>query len=88
MYPIHLSRKIAKDIPKLRNENAKYAAKLWDLILDIQVNPFNGLGEPEALKGDLQGWRSRRITQEHRLVYRIKDENLEIASCYGHYGDK
>ena len=88
MYPIHLSRKIAKDIPKLRKENAKYAAKLWDLILDIQVNPFEGLGEPEALKGDLQGWWSRRINQEHRLIYRIKDKNLELASCYGHYGDK
>jgi Txe/YoeB family toxin of Txe-Axe toxin-antitoxin module len=56
MYPIHLSRKTLKDIPKLRKENPKYAAKLWDLILDIQVNPFNGLGEPEGLKGDLQGW--------------------------------
>jgi toxin YoeB len=61
---------------------------LRDLILDIQVNPFDGLGEPEALKGDLQGWWSRRINQEQRLIYRIKDQNLELASCYGHYGDK
>jgi toxin YoeB len=88
MYPIHLSRKMVKDIPKLRKENAKYAAKLWDLILDIQINPFDGLGEPEGLKGNFQGWWSRRINQEHRLVYRIKDDNLELASCYGHYGDK
>lgn len=51
MYPIHLSQKSQKDIVKLRKENPKYAAKLWDLILDIQQNPFNGLGEPEALKG-------------------------------------
>ncbi|MDX2279417.1 MAG: Txe/YoeB family addiction module toxin [Saprospiraceae bacterium] len=40
------------------------------------------------MKNDLQGFWSRRITQEHRLVYRIRDNNLEIASCYGHYGDK
>ena len=88
MYPIILSRKAIKDIPNLRKENAKHAAKLWDLILDIMINPFYGLGEPEALKNDLQGFWSRRITQEHRLVYRIRDNNLEIASCYGHYGDK
>ena len=88
MYPIVLSRKAIKDIPKLRKENAKYGAKLWDLILDIMTNPFDGLGEPETLKNDLQGFWSRRITQEHRLVYRIRDNNLEIASCYGHYGDK
>lgn len=88
MYPILLAKKITKDIPKLRKENVKYTAKLWDLILDIQINPFNGLGEPEPLKNDLQGFWSRRITQEHRLIYRIKDNNLEILSCYGHYGDK
>jgi Txe/YoeB family toxin of Txe-Axe toxin-antitoxin module len=46
MYPIHLSRKTFKDIPKLRKENPKYAAKLLDLILDIQTNPFKGLGKP------------------------------------------
>ncbi|HFA48943.1 MAG TPA: Txe/YoeB family addiction module toxin [Bacteroidetes bacterium] len=88
MYPIHLSKKAVKDIASLRKENPKYAAKLWDLILDIFKHPFTGIGEPEALKGDLRGWWSRRITQKHRLVYRIKNEVLEIASCYGHYGDK
>ncbi len=88
MYPIHLSQKSQKDIVKLRKENPKYAAKLWDLILDIQQNPFNGLGEPEALKGNYQGWWSRRITLEHRLIYRIVDNSLEILSCHGHYGDR
>jgi toxin YoeB len=76
MYSIHLSKRAIKDIAKLRKENAKYAAKLWDLILDIQREPFEGLGEPEALKGDYQGWWSRRITQEHRLIYRITDGEL------------
>lgn len=88
MYPIRLSKKATKDIPLLRKENPKYAAKLWDLILDIFKSPFKGLGDPEALKGDLGGWWSRRITQKHRLIYRIKDENLDINSCYGHYDDK
>jgi toxin YoeB len=88
MYPIHLSKKAIEDIPKLKKENSKFPAKLWALILDIFNDPFDGIGQPEPLKGDLQGWWSRRITGKHRLVYRIEDENLEIASCFGHYGDK
>lgn len=48
--------------------------------------PFEGIGKPEALKGDLQGYWSRRITAEHRLVYKYKDEQLLIASCRYHYG--
>jgi toxin YoeB len=88
MYPIHLSDQAMKDITRLRKENPKYAAKLWDLILDIQNDPFDGLGEPEALKANYSGWWSRRITQEHRLIYRIKDNCLDILSCYGHYGNK
>jgi toxin YoeB len=87
MYPILLSKKAVKGLKLLRKENPKYAAKLWDLILDIFTNPFDGLGEPEALKNNLHGWWSRRITQEHRLVYRIKDDNLEIACCHGHYDE-
>ncbi|MEZ4885827.1 MAG: Txe/YoeB family addiction module toxin [Chitinophagales bacterium] len=87
-YPIILSDQFKKDIPKLKKENAKYLAKVWELVLNIMENPYTGIGEPEALKGDLSGWWSRRITPKHRLIYRIEDENLEIASCYGHYGDK
>ena len=65
-----------------------YHLKFWDLILNIQETPFKGLGKPEALKGNLSGWWSRRISDKHRLIYRIKEENLELASCYGHYDDK
>jgi len=88
MYPIHFSDKVKKDIVLLKKENPKLAAKLLELILDIFKNPTKGIGKPESLKGDLQGWWSRRITDKHRLIYRIKNDNLEIASCYGHYGDK
>jgi toxin YoeB len=60
------------------------------LIADIrQRNPFTGLGKPEPLRYALQGWWSRRITREHRLVYRVSDKGaarqLEIASCRYHY---
>lgn len=88
MYPIVLAKKAQEDIAKLKKENPKFPSKLWELILDIFKNPYKGLGKPEPLKGDMQPWFSRRITGKHRLVYRIKDGNLEIASCFGHYGDK
>ncbi|WP_308460959.1 Txe/YoeB family addiction module toxin [Streptomyces finlayi] len=60
------------------------------LIADIQRNPDdgNGTGKPEMLKGALKDWRSRRITEEHRLVYRASGDVLEIARVYGHHTDR
>ena len=57
------------------------------LIKDIIRNPYdnNGLGKPELLKGDLQSLISRRITDEHRLIYTIKDEQIIIIKCKFHY---
>jgi toxin YoeB len=55
-----------------------------DLIRDIRRDPFKGLGKPEPLKHDLSGWWSRRITREHRLVYRVSGKNaesVEIIQC-------
>ena len=63
--------------------------KIQALILAIQKNPFEGIGKPEQLKHNLSGLWSRRINQEHRLVYEIKDRNeiiiLDILSLKGHY---
>lgn len=47
--------------------------------------PFKGIGKPEGLKGELQGYWSRRIDGEHRLVYKIQKNDLFIASCRYHY---
>lgn len=55
------------------------------LIKDITRDPFEGIGKPEALKYSLSGYWSRRITDEHRLVYRIIDESLLIAQLRYHY---
>lgn len=59
------------------------------VIKDCQRSPFAGIGKPEALRENLSGWWSRRITGEHRLVYRVTGEGaaqaLEIAQCRGHY---
>jgi toxin YoeB len=64
--------------------------RLNALIDDIRRTPFAGLGKPEPLKGDLAGWWSRRITGEHRLVYRVQgrkgeDQRVEIIQCRHHY---
>jgi toxin YoeB len=66
-------------------EDKKIYAKIVNLIKDIQRDPFFGLGKPEALKHDLSGLWSRRITKEHRLVYSVSDEEIVIVSCKFHY---
>jgi len=64
-------------------------AKINELIRDTLRNPFAGLGKPEPLKENLKGFWSRRITGEHRLVYRVTGANdakqLEIVQCRYHY---
>ncbi|MFF1338197.1 Txe/YoeB family addiction module toxin [Streptomyces sp. NPDC058290] len=63
----------------------KILMRINRLIKEIQRTPFEGAGKPEPLKENLSGWWSRRITDEHRLVYRIKDEAVEIAQARYHY---
>ena len=63
--------------------------KISALIIDIQKHPFEGIGKPEPLKYQLTGKQSRRINQEHRIIYQVIDENtieiLNILSLKGHY---
>jgi len=59
--------------------------RLKRLITDTARNPFDGVGKPEPLKRELKGYWSRRITDEHRLVYKVTDEQIIIASCKYHY---
>jgi len=63
----------------------KMVKKINQLIKDIKRNPFDGIGKPEALKYDLAGYWSRRIDQEHRLVYQVREEELLIYTCRYHY---
>ena len=63
--------------------------RLNGLIEECRRHPFKGTGKPEPLKGEFSGFWSRRITQEHRLVYRVsgkgEDQILQIAQCRYHY---
>lgn len=61
------------------------ARKINALIKDMLRHPFEGIGKPEPLKGDLAGFWSRRITDEHRLVYMVDDDTVKIFFCKGHY---
>ncbi len=64
----------------------KVLKRINELIKTCTRTPFEGIGKPEALKGDLQGYWSRRITSEHRLVYKFENDKLMIAACRYHYG--
>lgn len=66
-------------------EDKKVYKKIIALIKDIERNPFVGLGKPEALKHELSGYWSRRITDEHRLVYKTTDTSIIVASRKYHY---
>jgi toxin YoeB len=67
----------------------KVVSRIDILIGECLRHPFTGIGKPEPLKGNLAGWWSRRITSEHRLVYRVsgsgEGQALEILSCRYHY---
>ena len=63
----------------------KLLKRINALLKDIDRGGFEGLGKPELLKGDLSGFWSRRIDAEHRLVYRLGMDIVEIISCRGHY---
>ena len=59
--------------------------QIGKLIKAIKRDPFKGIGKPEPLKHDLAGYWSRRIDQEHRLVYEIQDDAIIIVQCRYHY---
>ena len=63
----------------------KIYRKIVSLIKDIDRSPFTGLGKPEALKHDFKGYWSRRINSEHRLIYKITNEEIIIVACKYHY---
>ena len=63
----------------------KMVVRLNAIIKGCARNPFKGIGKPEPLRGNWSGWWSRRINEEHRLIYRVRDNTLEIAQCRFHY---
>jgi toxin YoeB len=66
-------------------QDRQKALRIVSLIKDVQRDPFKGIGKPEPLKHELKGCWSRRINQEHRLVYQVTEEKIRILACRFHY---
>ena len=78
-----------KEYIEWQTEDRRTLNKINKLINDIVRNGYDGIGHPEPLKDNLQGWWSREIDGKNRLIYRILDDNkIEIMQCKGHYFDK
>ncbi|MFI6651747.1 Txe/YoeB family addiction module toxin [Streptomyces sp. NPDC050529] len=69
-----------------RSADRKTFRRLARMVGEIQRTPFEGIGKPEPLKGDLSGYWSRRIDDEHRLVYRVDEKIVKILKARYHYG--
>ncbi len=71
-----------------QNQDKKTLRRINQLLQDVGRNGYDGIGKPEPLRGNLNGFWSRRIDGTNRLVYRISEENIEVVSCRYHYDDK
>lgn len=89
-YKIVNTPRADEDMVKLAQSEPKAFAKAQALIEELKEHPRTGTGHPEQLSGDRAGQWSRRITQKHRLVYEINDNEVIVLvlTSYGHYNDK
>jgi toxin YoeB len=82
---IQFSSRAWEDYVYWQQFDKKVLKKINDLLKDISLNPYEGIGKPEPLKHVLSGYWSRRITDEHRLVYRVEGDVLKVAQVRYHY---
>ncbi|HEY9560415.1 MAG TPA: Txe/YoeB family addiction module toxin [Anseongella sp.] len=68
-----------------KSGNKRIQKKISELIENIKIHPFEGIGKPELLKHNLSGLWSRRINREHRLIYEVGDTFVQVHSLVGHY---
>lgn len=85
MRSIHFDSNAWEDFLFWLASDRKTARRITRLIAEIQRDPFVGIGKPEPLKGELSGYWSRRIDDEHRLVYRANDDQVKILAASYHY---
>ena len=85
-YNLDFTDKALKDIDfHKKSGNKSVLKKLFILLEELTEQPFEGTGKPESLKFELSGMWSRRINKEHRLIYEVIDNTLNILSAKGHY---
>jgi toxin YoeB len=85
MIEVIYTKNVQEDRDYWLKQNPKILEKIDNLIADIKAHPFTGLGKPEPLKFQQSGYWSRRITSEHRLVYKFVKKQLFIIQCRYHY---
>ena len=83
-----LSKQALDDIETLVQTDLKTAKRLFRMLREMAKTPYEGLGNPEALKYSMSGLWSRRLSDEHRIVYEVGEAGLIIHTCMGHYGAK
>ncbi|BBM36671.1 Txe/YoeB family addiction module toxin [Pseudoleptotrichia goodfellowii] len=82
---ISWNNKAWEEYVKWQSEDKKVVKKINELIKDIERNGNEGIGKPEPLKHEFSGFWSRRITDKHRFIYRITEEEIIIIACANHY---
>lgn len=82
---IRLRPQAFEDVAWWVQHDRKTAQRLLRLLEEIARTPFTGVGKPEPLKGEFSGCWSRRLTEEHRVVYEATDDAIVVRVCRGHY---
>ena len=85
MMEVIYTKKAQEDLDYWQEKQKQTVKRIHTLIADIQKTPFEGIGKPEPLRFEKSGYWSRRITHEHRLVYKIANNKIYIAQCRYHY---
>lgn len=87
MSRLTFTEKAWEDYLYWQTQDKKTLKRINALLQDIERRNFDGIGKPEALKGNLSGWWSRLIDEVNRLIYRIDNGVIEITQCRSHYDD-
>ena len=87
-HELRFQKEAYEQLEEWRRVSPTVFRRIGELIKSIDETPNSGIGKPEALRKDRKGFWSRRITKKDRLVYRVMENVIEIASCKFHYDDK
>jgi len=88
MDDLQFSKQGWNDFSHWLDEDRKTLKRILKLLDDIKRNGYQGIGKPEPLTGDLEGYWSRRIDEANRIVYKVEDDTIKIIQCGSHYHDK
>jgi toxin YoeB len=85
MRELHLIPAAIDELGWWVKNDLKMVRKIFSILENTCKSPFEGIGKPEPLKANYSGYWSRRITQEHRIVYKVESDRIVIISLHGHY---